>query len=124
MDDVLVLAPTHRTLRHAVRVLNRVLGSLGLEKHPAKTFIGKIERGFDFLGYHLTPAGLTVARATVARFTARVTRLYEQEHGAAGPALGSYVGRWTAWATGGLAECPLVLSAASAPASHTQPCAA
>jgi RNA-directed DNA polymerase len=57
MDDVIVLAPTHRTLRQAVRVLNRVLGSLGLDKHPDKTFIGKIARGFDFLGYHLTPAG-------------------------------------------------------------------
>jgi RNA-directed DNA polymerase len=33
MDDILVLAPTRW-------------------KHPDKTFIGRIERGFDFLGYH------------------------------------------------------------------------
>lgn len=26
--------------------------SVNLEKHPDKMFIGRIERGFDFLGYH------------------------------------------------------------------------
>ena len=39
-------------VRRAVKAVNAVLGSLRLEKHPDKTFIGKIERGFDFLGYH------------------------------------------------------------------------
>ncbi len=24
----------------------------GVEKHPDKTFIGRIEKSFDFLGYH------------------------------------------------------------------------
>ena len=101
-------------------MLNRALAALGLEKHPDKTFIGKIARGFDFLGYHLTPAGLTVARATVERFAARVTRLHEHERRANGPALGSYVRRWAGWATGGLAGCPLDASAATAAASESQ----
>ncbi len=47
MDDILVLAPTRWRLRKAV---NEVLGSLCLLKHPDKTFIGRTERGFDFLG--------------------------------------------------------------------------
>jgi hypothetical protein len=34
-------------------VLNQTLSALKLEKHPDKTSIGKAERGFDFLGYHL-----------------------------------------------------------------------
>jgi hypothetical protein len=50
MDDILILAPTHWQLRRAVKVVNQMLGALGLEKHPDKTFIGRIERGFDFLG--------------------------------------------------------------------------
>lgn len=120
LDDVLVLAPTRRRLRQAVRVLNRELATLGLEKHPDKTFIGKIARGFDFLGDHLTPAGVTVARATVERFAARVTRLYEHERGANGPALGSYVRRWAGWANGGLAGCPLDVSAAPTTASDAE----
>jgi len=48
MDDIVVLAPSHWKLRKAVRVVNRTLDGLQLEKHPGKTFIGKIERGFDF----------------------------------------------------------------------------
>jgi hypothetical protein len=31
--------------------------ALGLEEHPDKAFIGRIECGFDVLGYHFTPAG-------------------------------------------------------------------
>lgn len=52
MDDILILARSRWQLRGAVKVVNQMLGMLGLEKHPDKTFIGKIERGFDFLGYH------------------------------------------------------------------------
>ncbi len=33
----------------------RDAGSLGLEMHPDKTFIGRNETGFDFLGYHFGP---------------------------------------------------------------------
>ncbi len=43
MDDILVLAPTRWRLRKAVKAVNEVLGSLGLLKHPDKTFIGRTE---------------------------------------------------------------------------------
>ena len=52
MDDILVLAPTRWRLRKAVKRANDVLHSLQLEKHPNKTFVGRIAKGFDFLGYH------------------------------------------------------------------------
>jgi hypothetical protein len=68
-------------LRKAVKAVNQTLGSLKLEKHPEKTFIGRIEKGFDFLGYHFNPAGLSVADKTIERFLARAIRLYEQERG-------------------------------------------
>ncbi len=63
----------------AVKAINEVLGALGLLKHPDKTFIGRTERGFDFLGYHFGPDGLSVAKKTVENFVARAIRLYEQE---------------------------------------------
>ncbi len=71
-----------------------------------KTFIGRIERGFDFLGYHFSPAGLTVAKETAARFVARAIRLYEQEPGkaCASSRLGLYVRRWVRWVQAGLPE--------------------
>ena len=120
MDDVLVLSPTRSKLRRAVKKLNRTLAALKLEKHPEKTFIGRIDKGFDFLGYHFapgspsdkvwdtdvgwtgfTPVTLTVARSTVAAFIERARRLYEQEPGD-GTRLGAYARRWVGWAGGGL----------------------
>jgi len=104
MDDILVLAPTRWTLRQAVRQVNQALGTLGLEKAPDKTFIGRIEKGFDFLGDHFSPERITVAAATVQRFVARATRLYEQERGKPEGflLLGWYVRRWVRWVAGGL----------------------
>ena len=55
----------------AVKTVNAVLGSLRLEKHPDKTFIGKIERGFDFLGCHFSRDGPRVAKATIQGFIDR-----------------------------------------------------
>jgi hypothetical protein len=43
MDDILMLAPTRWKLRNAVKVVNEVLGSLQLQKHPDKTYIGRVE---------------------------------------------------------------------------------
>jgi hypothetical protein len=112
MDDFLVLAPSRWKLRRAVKAINEVLGVLELEKHPDKTFIGRIERGFDFLGYHFSRDGLTVAKATIMRFLERASRLYEQERGKPGgsPLFEVYVRRWVGWA-GSI----LLLASTSAP---------
>jgi RNA-directed DNA polymerase len=79
MDDILVLAPTRWQLRKAVIVVNQVLASLGLAKHPDKTFIGRIAKGFDWLGYHISRDGLRLATKTLKHFVTRILRLYEQE---------------------------------------------
>ena len=104
MDDILVLAPSRWKLRRAVRVLTQVLASLKLEKHPEKTFIGRVQKGFDFLGYHFSPAGLSLAQQTLERFVERAIRLYEQEPGEPfdSSRLGAYVRRWLGWAGGGM----------------------
>jgi RNA-directed DNA polymerase len=95
MDDLVVLAPSHWKLRKAVRVVNQTLNGLQLEKHPEKTFIGQIERGFEFLGYQFRPDRLTIAQKIVERFVARAFQLYEQEPGetCASSRLGRYVQR-------------------------------
>ena len=107
MDDIVVLAPTRWKLRAAVKALNQALGALRLTKHPGKTFIGRIEKGFDFLGYHFSPQGLTLARQTIENFLERVIRLYEQEPGddLVPARLGAYVRRWRRWSAAGLAGC-------------------
>jgi hypothetical protein len=104
MDDILALAPTRWKLRQAVRIVNQVLMSLRLAKHPDKTFIGRTAKGFDFLGYHFSPEGLRVATKTVANFVARARQLYEQEREkpVCSSTLGVYVRRWVRWVRAGL----------------------
>ena len=51
MDDWIVLAPSRWALRRAIARTHRVLAKLQLELRPEKTDIGRVERGFDFLGY-------------------------------------------------------------------------
>ena len=50
-------------LRRAVKQVNTQLAALDLEKHPDKPFIGRVEKEFDFLGYH-DREGLVVAGKT------------------------------------------------------------
>jgi hypothetical protein len=104
MDDVVVLAKTRWQLRRAVRTLNQVFTPLGLEHHPDKTFIGRIERGLDFLGYHFSRAPLRVAATTMENMRQRCHRFYEQQRrdplGA--DALGDYLRRWLSWVEGGV----------------------
>jgi hypothetical protein len=91
-------------LRQAVKVVNRVLSSLHLTKHPEKTFIGRIEKGFEFLGYAFSPERLSVATKTLANFVARLRQLYEREPGEASASsrLGDYVHDWTRWVLAGI----------------------
>ncbi len=81
MDHILALSPTRWKIRKVVKVIDRMLGSLGLEKHPDQTFIGRVERGCGFLGYQFGPDGITVAEKTMERFVRRAVRLYEQGPG-------------------------------------------
>jgi hypothetical protein len=99
---------------------------LDLSQHPDKTFIGRIDRGFDFLGYHFSRdadgvQALGLAAVTVAKFKEKLFRLYEQARRATAsarsgrprgtepstsdaiaPRINNYERRWLAWARGGL----------------------
>jgi hypothetical protein len=80
----------------AVRLVNETLDELKVEQHPDKTFVGRVSRGFEFLGYAITTPGIVgVAKKTLERFVERVTRLYEQ--GADSARIADYVRRWRVW---------------------------
>ena len=104
MDDILIMTKTRWKCRRAVKQLNSEFNRLKLEKHPDKTFIGKIEKGFDFLGYHFHSQGLTIAEITWSKFVARLHRLYEQNKASidCDAILGEYVRRWQRWTHAGL----------------------
>ena len=104
MDDILILAPTRWKLRKAVLALNETFNELRLEKHPDKTSMGRTQRGFDFLGYHFGPNGISLAEKTVANFMTKALRLYEQEPGepCGSSRLGEYLHRWVRWGRAGV----------------------
>lgn len=111
MDDVILLAPTRWKLRRAVKRLNDYFSVLGLKKHPDKTFIGRIEKGFDFLGYQFGHGKLTVSARSLDNHQRRYARLYEQEkHRHDLPVfLESYRQRWIQWVKAGLPSVMLNL---------------
>jgi len=120
MDDWVVLAHTRWKLRKAVRIVNETLAELKVQQHPDKTFIGRTERGFAFLGYQMNAAGLTgVAPPTMERFVERINRLYEQ--GAGVYRIGEYVRRWWIWVKSGLRHV-IALFAVRLDASEFIPC--
>jgi len=108
MDDWVVLAPTRWKLRKVARIINQVLNQLKVWQHPDKTFVGRVAKGFDFLGYHLKPNGLSVANKTRQRFVSRVTRLDEQ--GSISEVIEGYVRRWRCWARSGLKQWATLLT--------------
>jgi hypothetical protein len=77
-----------------------------------RRFFGRIERGFDFLGYRFGPTGLSVAKQTIANFIEKASRLYEQKRraGSARATLEMYARRWVRWANGGLVIPRVVLA--------------
>ncbi len=78
MDDILILSKTRWQNRKVVRQLNQILNELKVEKHPDKTFIGKVVKGFDFLGYHFSREQLKIARITWQKHALHIIQLYEQ----------------------------------------------
>ena len=110
MDDILILSKTRWQNRKAVRLLNQVFSELKIAQHPDKTFIGRIEKGFDFLGYHFSRKTLQLADITVRKHVEHIVRLYEQQmlkkvtlHEMT-LILDHYVKRWQRWCTAGLSE--------------------
>ena len=79
MDDILILTKTLWQNRRAIKQLNQCFNRLKVKQHPDKTFIGKIEKGFDFLGYHFSRESLKLACNTVKKHVERIHRLYEQQ---------------------------------------------
>jgi RNA-directed DNA polymerase len=116
MDDILILTKTRWQNRKAVKQLNQLLNQLKVEKHPDKTYIGRTENGFDFLGYHFKGSQLTVAAKTVEKHVLRYRQLYEQlskkkaTSDEMALALGQYVKRWQRWAVAGLAGITINLT--------------
>ena len=108
MDDILILSKTRWHNRKVVRELNQWFERLKVRQHPNKTLIGKIERGFDFLGSHFSRKPLCLASITIRKHVERYNQLYEQQKTQKATSsemaivLGNYLKRWQCWCRAGL----------------------
>lgn len=103
MDDVVIMAKTRWTLRRHIRALNGHFEQSGFHQHPDKTFIGRLAKGFDWMGAQLGATGVTgIAPRAVANHEAKVRRLYEQTRSLSKAEqikrVSGYLLRWTIWA--------------------------
>jgi hypothetical protein len=67
--------------------------------HPDKTYFGKVAKGFDWLGFHCCPTGITVSEAALSRRDKKLARLYEQK--ASKKHIALYLALWLGWAMTG-----------------------
>lgn len=96
MDDWAILTKTRCSLRCMVKKMHGVIQALKFKLAKDKTFIGKIGRGFDFLGYRFSNEGIIgLAARTIQNFLQRIAKLYEQNAGDL--RISQYVRNWTAW---------------------------
>jgi len=108
MDDIVILTTSRWKNRRAVKLMNQCFELLKVKQHPDKTFIGKIEKGFDFLGYHFSRQSIKLAKNTVNKHLEKIHQLYEQQKRKKATSnemtliLDDYLKRWRRWCTAGL----------------------
>ena len=103
MDDFVILTKTRWKLRKAIKIMHSILSDLKLRLHPEKQSIGKLRKGFSFLGYTFqTNRQLKASKESVKRFKEHFRRLYEQ--GVGSRLLWNYVKKWNAYQHAGLLD--------------------
>jgi len=95
MDDFIIMCKGKSQQKRMLKKLYQLLDPLQLELHPDKTFIGRITKGFDFLGYHFKEQELTPAKKTLDNFKAKISKLLER--GASRERIGRYCKRFRQW---------------------------
>ncbi len=104
MDDILIFCKTRYVLRKIIKQVYGILDKLKLKLAYTKTYIGKAQKGFDFLGYTIEAEthSVSLSKTTRQRFHQRLQRLYEQR--AAKARVAAYVTHWCRWANSGLRD--------------------
>lgn len=126
MDDFIILTKTRWHLKKAIKQLNLFFAHFGFKQHPDKTVIGKISRGFDWMGFWFTHTGCqSVAPRAIANHVMKLHRLYEQIRNL--PAklrvnrMMRYSIRWNSWKNNTLlATISLLLQSAKMPSKYQE----
>ena len=104
MDDIIILSSSRWKLKKAIKIVNQHFEQLKLKQHPDKTTIGRIKKGFDFLGCQFGEEKLTVSTKTLNNHIRRLTQLYEQKKHLPNwqMLLDDYRRHWIKWVYGGI----------------------
>ena len=100
MDDIVIFSKTRHQLKRIIKGMYACLDELELTLARDKTWIGRVSKGFDFLGYHISLNGLSMAQRSWDRMTVKLRRRKEQ--GADQPRLVQYIKNWIRWAKTGV----------------------
>jgi RNA-directed DNA polymerase len=103
MDDFLLLTQTRWALRRAIRRLYDYMQPQGFSMHPDKTQIGRVAKGFDWVGIWFGPDGLRIAPRALNNHRLHRLRLYEHarqrglSYSSARERVQAYEERWKLW---------------------------
>ncbi|MHC4093612.1 MAG: reverse transcriptase domain-containing protein [Planctomycetota bacterium] len=80
-DDFVVVCQTRRQVQEARTLVQHVLEDhLGLRLNPEKTAVTSFGKGYDFLGFTLSPRSRRMREKSVQKFKAKVRELTVRKH--------------------------------------------
>ena len=109
MNDWIILTKTRWECRRLVKNMHVVMHMLKYKLAKDKTFIGRITKGFDFLGYYFNQNGLIgLASKTIRNFIEKTAKLYEQN--ASNDRIGRYINRLVSWSRIKFELVPIIIN--------------
>jgi len=98
-DDIILVSRKRHVLKRMRKEMFQILRELRLSLRPEKTFVGRSQKGFDLLGYHITPKGFSLSQKAQEKALENAKQRYAQ--GGLKPLL-EYLNRWSTWVHAGL----------------------
>ena len=97
--DIILVSRKRHVLKRMRNEMFQILGELQLSLRYEKTFVGKSQKGFDLLGYHITPKNFSPSQKTQEKALENAKRRYAQ---GGKKSLVEYLNRWRTWIYAGL----------------------
>jgi RNA-directed DNA polymerase len=77
-DDIILVSRKRHVLKGMKKEMFQILHELSLSLRPEKTFVGRNHKGFDLLGYHIAPEGLSPSQKAQEKALETAKRRYAQ----------------------------------------------
>ncbi len=77
-SDIILATRKGHVLKRVRKEMHQILDELRLTLRPEKTFVGRNRKGFDLLGYYITPNGFPPNQKTEEKALEKAKRHYAQ----------------------------------------------